>query len=113
MDALESGRIVREPPPIGAVGGHGSAAQVAPPIVRAVQVAVIDRWPHPRAGHIQPGELVGLVGAAADGDDPISGDLVQTAGNVAHSNAVAQPLQPAKFPRLGVIMQNLAQPLLA
>jgi hypothetical protein len=111
-DALETGRVVSLANPIGGVGRLGRAPQVIPAVVRAIRVAMVDYRPAPRAGHVQPRELVSRVMSISHGDIPISVDLVHTPGDIADANGSAHPPSPTKFPGLLVVMQQLAQPRL-
>lgn len=74
-----------------------------------VPVAVVCHLRAPFTGHIEPSEPMSSVLPAVNGDYPVAVDGHST-GNVSGPEPSAPPLEPTKFSRLLVVMQQLAQP---
>src|SRR5580704_12456877 len=72
VDALISGGIVPRTTPVRVVLRRGRPPQVAPPVVGGISIAVIDPWPAPPAGHVEPRQLMFAVHAPIDLDVPIT-----------------------------------------
>jgi hypothetical protein len=106
-DALESRRVAAPARTIGGIIGMARQAQVAPPVVERVAVAVIDERPSPLAFHVEPGQLVRPIIAAVDVNGPILRPHAAP-GDVPGTGVGALVRTPAKFYRARIVVQQLA-----
>src|SRR5437660_6196724 len=105
-DALESRRVASVAPSIGTVVRMGRWPQIGPPVVERVAITMIDHRPAPLAFHVKPSQLVCPVVAAVDMNGPILRSHAR-AREIACLDVWSHAHPPAKFPALGIVVQQL------
>ncbi len=109
--ALQLGSVVFVQPGIRNVLRTSRLAQIAPYIVGAVAIAMVQSLAGPFASHVQPREAMGEVLLPINADEHVAQNLVQTPGPFAAPSPLAVGDEPVKMTRCVIIVQYFTQSL--